>query len=420
MTDRPQPSFDPSASGAPRAAGYRLETWTVHAGRPGWPREGHSAAPPEAGQPTAPTIVPATAYWYPDAAALDRVIEDGTRGFSYSRYGTPTAAALEAALAGLEGTEAAIAYPSGMAAIHAALLGAGLRPGDRLLLSRDVYGATFTLARRLFVELGVQVELVDATDTAAARAALQRLRPRAFLFETISNPLLRVVDGPALVAAAHEAGALVIVDNTFATPLLARPAEWGADFVVHSTTKFLSGHGDVTGGVICTTAERRRALLELNKMVGAVPSPFDCWLTLRGLRTLAVRVERQTRTAAALAARLQAMPGVARVHYPGLPGHPDHERAARLLRAPGSMIALDLAGGRAAALALLERCRLWIPATTLGDSWSLILYPAMSSHRALTPEERAALGIGDGLVRLSVGLEDEEDLARDLERALGA
>lgn len=441
MTDTPQYPHPLPAGPGSNPAGVRPETWTVHAGRPGWPRRDSPAgdtapgdavpagpgaptasaavAPAPRGLPTAPPITPATAYWYPDAEDLDAVLGDHSRGFSYSRYGTPAAAALEEALAGLEGTEAAIAYPSGMAAIHAALLGTGLRPGDALLLSRDVYGATFTLARRFFAEMGVRVELVDATQPDAVRAALERLRPRAFLFETISNPLLRVADGPALVAAAHAVGAQVVVDNTFATPLLARPAEWGADFVVHSTTKFLAGHGDVTGGVVCTTAERRAALLELNKLVGAVPSPFDSWLALRGVRTLAVRVERQVRTAAALADRLQSLPGVVRVDYPGLPSHPDHALAARLLRAPGSMIAVDLAGGRPAALALLERCRLWIPATTLGDCWSLLLYPAISSHRALSPEERAEIGIGDGLVRLSVGLEDVDDLYRDLEQALG-
>lgn len=402
--------------------GLRPETVLVHAGRPGWPRDEAPSSPASArwpgGVPTSPPIHPSSAFWHEEASALDAAFAGAPNAYSYSRHGNPTVADLETALARVEGTEAAVAYPSGMAAIHGALFAAGLRPGDTLLLSRDVYGATLTLARSLLSELGIRVELADVTRGDETIATLERLRPRAFLFETVSNPLLRVADGPALVRAARAAGTRTIVDNTFATPLGCRPAEWGADFVVHSTTKFIAGHGDVTGGVVCCSSPDRERLVALNKLVGAVPSPFDAWLALRGLRTLAVRVERQTANAQALAAWLAGHARVERVHYPGLASHPDHETARRVLATPGAMVSADLAGGRAAVTALLERCRIWVPATTLGDCTSLLLYPAMSSHRSLTPEERRAIGIGDGLVRFSVGLEDVEDLKRDLDRAL--
>lgn len=411
------------ARGAVGGEGGRAEelqpaTLAVHAGRPGWRGDGETGLPRTAGIPTSPPIHLSTAYWHPTAEDLDRAMAGEPGRYSYARFGSPTVAALEEALAALEGTEAACAYPSGMAAVFAALSAAGLGPGTSLLLSRDVYGATLALARDHFAPLGVEVRTVDATDLRAVAKALAETRPTAFLFESVSNPLLRVADGPELVRLAKAAGARVVVDNTFATPLGARPAEWGADFVVHSTTKFLAGHGDVLGGAVLSSAADRELLSARTKLIGSVPSPFDAWLALRGLRTLHVRLARQEENAARLADWLAGHPAVARVHYPGRPDHPDHEVARRVLRGPGAMVSADLAGGRPAASRLLASVRLWVPATTLGDCHSLVLYPAESSHRGLTPAERHALGIGDGLVRFSVGIEAFEDLRRDLARAL--
>jgi cystathionine gamma-synthase/methionine-gamma-lyase len=331
-------------------------------------------------------------------------------------------AAFESAVADLEGGEAAFAFASGMAGLHVALLAAGVRAGSSVVGGLDLYGATYTLLKRLFGALGVRAFLVDASDLQAVEAALAEVRPAALLVETISNPLLKVADIPALAELAHSYGAQLLVDNTFATPYLVNPLGHGADYVIHSATKYLSGHGDVLAGVVATSAENRAKLYELNKLVGSVLGPFEAWLALRGLKTLPLRAGRQFANAARLAGWLAGHPRLAKVNYPGLITHPQHALAARLFagRGFGGVLSFEIAGaGRAEVFRFMEALQLCLPATTLGDVYTLVLYPTMSSHRSLTPEERAEVGIGEGLVRLSAGIEAVEDLMADLEAALG-
>ena len=313
-----------------------------------------------------------------------------------------------------------------MAAIHAALLAAGARAGTSVVAGYDVYGATYAVLTKLLATQGVTPRFVDAADLDAVGAALAAARsagapPAALIVETLSNPLLKVADLPALAGLAHAAGAALIVDNTFATPYLCRPLGLGADYVVHSATKYLGGHGDVLAGVIVTSAARRRELNEINKLVGANLGPQEAWLVLRGIKTLPLRMQRQCENAAQIAAWLAAHPRVSHVNYPGLASHPQHALAARLLERgqSGAMMSFDIRDGdRARVFRFMEALRLVLPATTLGDVYSLVLYPAHSSHRALDPELRRRIGIGDGLVRLSAGIEDPADIIADLGQAL--
>jgi cystathionine beta-lyase/cystathionine gamma-synthase len=372
-----------------------------------------------------PVVTPiyySVGYTYEDTANLDAVFAGTSANPVYTRYGNPTLSALEAALASLEGGEAALAYSSGMAAIHAALLGAGARAGTTVVAAQDVYGATYALLFRLLATQGVTPCFVDVADLTALKAAFASAstRPIALIAETVSNPLLKVADLPRLAEMAHAHGASFIVDNTFATPVLVRPLSLGADYVVHSATKYLGGHGDVLGGAVITSAELRKELNEINKLIGANLGPQEAWLIHRGLKTLPLRVARQCANALEIATWLSQHPAVERVNYPGLPSHPQHALAAQMLGgAYGAMVSFDLSGaGQAEVFRFLERLRLIQPATTLGDVYSLVLYPAMSSHRALDPETRRRIGIGDGLVRLSVGIEDPADIIADLAGAL--
>ncbi len=393
---------------------YGFHTQAVHAGE--------RAARPDYSPVTTP-LHRSVGYLYDDIEDLDGVFANARPGFVYRRYGNPTVAALETAVATLEGGEAAVATSSGMAAIHLALLAAGVRAGEAVVAAQDVYGATYALLANLFHQMGVRVSFVDAADLAATAAVLKAERPRVMLVETISNPLLKVADIPVLADMVHGAGGLLVVDNTFASPYLLQPLACGADYVVHSATKYLGGHGDVLGGVLVTSAGQAAQAREALKLVGANLGPDDAWLTLRGLKTLPLRVRRQCESALEVARWLADRGEVAAVHYPGLPGHPQHELAGRLLRPGlyGAMISLELAGGdRAHVFTFMQALRLCLPATTLGDVYSLVLYPAMSSHRALPPHERQRIGIGEGLVRLSVGIEEPGDIIGDLEQALEA
>ncbi len=373
--------------------------------------------------PTTTPIYPSSSFMYESLADLDAVFGNERAGYVYGRYGNPTVEAMETAMAALEGTEAAIAFGSGMAALHAVLLAAGVKPGTRVVASRDLYGATYGLLHKLFRGLGVETTFVDVTDLESVERALAGDDVRALIFETVSNPLLRVADTPALARLARAAGATSICDNTFVSPYLHRPVEHGVDLVVHSTTKYLGGHGDVTGGVICCDAAHRLELMEISKMVGGISGPFEAWLVLRGLKTLPLRMRQHSQNGMAVATYLEGHPRVSRVNYPGLPQHPQHELAAHLLRdgCYGGMLSFEIAGAdQAQVFRFMEALRLVIPAPTLGDVYTLTLYPAHSSHRALTANQRAEVGIGEGLVRLSVGIEDAEDLIADLDQALAA
>ena len=373
--------------------------------------------------PVVSPIHPSVAYTFTDSNDLDAVIGDKKQGFVYSpRYGNPTVAAFEAAVANLESAEAAFAFASGMSALHMALLAAGVRAGSAVVVAADVYGATYTLAQQIFAELGAAVHFVDVVDLESVRETLRREKAVALLVETISNPLMKVADLPQLADIAHSADALFLVDNTFCSPYLCQPIEFGADMVIHSATKFISGHGDVMAGVVATTATLRAELLRLNKLIGSSLGPFEAWLALRGLKTLSLRMRRQCDNALALATWLQTHPGVKQVNYAFLPDHPQIELMQSLSdgKGAGAVFSFEIAGaGREQVFAFLDALQLIQSATSLGDIYTLILYPAISSHRSLTPVERAALGIGEGLVRISTGIEDIADIQADLDQALG-
>lgn len=369
--------------------------------------------------PTSTPIYAASAFVYDDAATIDAVFGNERPGYVYTRYANPTTNALEAAVASLEGTGDAVAYASGMAAVHGAILGT-VQAGDRIVASRDLYGATSALLRNVFATLGVRTTFVDILDLGTLERVIADVKPRVVLFETISNPLLRIANIPAIVALSHAQRARVIVDNTFASPFLVNPAQYGADAVVHSTTKYLGGHGDVTGGVVATTRDHAAELRELNKLAGGILGPFESWLTLRGIKTLPLRMRQQSDNAAGIAHWLSADDRVARVYYPGT-SQLGETAAIFNSEHRGGMISFEIAGaGQPEVFRFLEALRLCVPATTLGDVYSLVLYPAISSHRALTADERAEVGIGDGLVRLSVGIEDLDDIIADLNLALTA
>jgi cystathionine gamma-synthase/methionine-gamma-lyase len=371
-----------------------------------------------------PTVTPihhSVSYTYEDLDDLDAVFAGTRDGYVYGRYGNPTVRALEDAVALLEEGEAGQAFSSGMAAIHAALLAVGARAGSAVVAAQDVYGGTYALLDQVLRSQGVRVRFVDATDHREVEDACVNLAPVAVLVETVSNPLLKVADLPALAALSHECGAVLIVDNTFATPYLTRPLAFGADIVVHSATKYLGGHGDVLAGVVVTSVELQTRLHEVLKVIGSNLGPQEAWLVLRGLRTLTLRLRQQCENALAIARWLDHHPRISRVLYPGLDSHPQHDLAGRLFegRGYGGMVAFELReAGQAEVFRLFESLRLCLPATTLGDVCSLVLYPAHSSHRAVSPEERARIGIGDGLVRMSVGIEAAEDLLGDLAQAL--
>ncbi len=391
---------------------WKMETRAVHAGR--------APATPDF-TPTVTPIHASVTYRYPTMEELDQVFAGTREGYVYGRYGNPTVTAFEDAVAALEGGETALAFASGMAAIHAALLAVGARSGSAVVAAQDVYGATVSLLGGLMTTQGVTPRFVDADDLKAVEAACAELRPVALLVETISNPLLKVADLRALAEIAHRHGAACLVDSTFATPHLVRPLELGADLVIHSATKYLAGHGDVLGGVVVTSRELHSELHELLKMTGGNLGPQEAWLALRGIRTLPLRMRQHCQNALHLAEWLQRHPRIARVIYPGLPSHPHHRRARDLFGDGGfgGMVSFEIAeAGQEEAFRFVEALDLCIPATSLGDVYTLCMVPAHSSHRSLTPAERARIGISEGMVRMSVGIEAAEDLARDLDQAL--
>jgi cystathionine beta-lyase/cystathionine gamma-synthase len=381
---------------------------------------GERAAEPDF-KPVSTPIYQTVGYLYEDLKDLDQIFGNEREGYVYARYGSPTNHSLEDALANLEEGESALTFGSGMAAVYASLLAAGLQNGRSLLMAQDVYGATYAIGARLLPKMGVKVEFVDVTNLEELARVMAKVRPEAILLETISNPLMKVADVPRITEMAHQNGAKVIVDNTFATPFLFSPIGHGVDFSVHSTTKYIGGHGDVLGGAVITSKEKRAALHEILKMTGGNLGPMDAWLTLRGLKTLPLRMRQHCRNAEEVAGWLDSNPRISRVNYPGLPSHPQHELAQRLFPEGlfGGMISFEIKdAGQKDIFRFMEALDLILPATTLGDVYSLTLYPAMSSHRALTPEERARVGIHDNLVRLSVGIEEASEIIEDLDQAL--
>lgn len=345
----------------------------------------------------------------------------GTReGHFYSRISNPTLDQLEQRIANLEGAEAGLCTASGMGAISATMW-SFLEAGDEVILDKTLYGCTFAFLTHGLPRFGVKVTPIDLSDPANLEAAIGA-KTRIVYFETPANPNNRLVDIAAISAIGHAHGAKVIVDNTYATPFLTRPIEYGADIVVHSATKYLSGHGDVIAGLIVGSAGdmARIRLVGIKDMTGAVMSPFSAMLLLRGLKTLELRVERHCRSALQVARALEGHPAVKAVHYPGLDSFPQAELARKQMADFGGMIPFEVVGGKAGGIAMMNRLRLIQRAVSLGDAESLIQHPASMTHSTYTPEERAAHGIAEGLVRLSVGLEGVEDILDDLMQALSA
>ncbi len=369
--------------------------------------------------PSSVPIYQAAAFSTADASELGDVLTGAVPGFAYSRIDNPTTAALGDAVADLEGAEAGLAFATGMAAIHAALLSV-VRAGQTIVVTQAVYGTTRDLLVKVLAGLGVTTEFVDVRDSAAVDAALARTGSPLLYVETVSNPTIVVADLASLAEAAHRHGALLIVDNTFASPYGCRPIELGADVVVHSATKFLSGHSDVLAGVAVGAKERVAALRPILVDAGGALAPLAAFLVLRGLPTLAIRMERHTETALELATWLTGQDGVARVHYPGLPTDPGHAVAARQLHVYGGMFAFELAGGREAGRAFLDAMELSERTASLGSVRTIISHPPSTTHRQLDAAALEAAGIAPGLLRCSVGLEDAADLREDFEKGLAA
>ncbi|GAC1543881.1 MAG: O-succinylhomoserine sulfhydrylase [Candidatus Velthaea sp.] len=382
------------------------DTLAVHAGR----------FPQIENRPSSPPLYQASSYEFEDLDDVE-AIYDGTRpGAIYGRYGGPNAHHFESAVADLEGAEAAVGASSGMAAIGAALF-VTLPPGVPVMCATDLYGGTLALLENDFQQRGHDRVYVDATDPAAVEAAFREHPAPVLYIESLSNPLMNVADIPMLARIAHSSGALLIVDATFATPALARPLAMGADLVLHSVGKYLGGHGDVGAGVVSGSRaliDRLRQWLVRN---GATIPHFEAWLALRGMRTLGLRMARHSANAAIVAARLQEIEGVLRVHHPSLPSHPQHALAQRLYPlGTGGIVSFDLAGGRDAVATFVKELRTIALVHSLGEIATTMSYSAASSHRSLDPAARAKLGVTDSTLRLSCGIEDAPDIMSDLMR----
>jgi len=387
-----------------------ITTQLVHAGE--------RNAPPEA-KPVAMPIYASSTFTYDSMEDIDRVFAGEKPGYVYTRYGNPTVTALEDAIRTIEAGATACAYSSGMAAVHAALFACELTPGATVLASQDLYGATTSLLQTIFGSLGIKTVTTDFSDLALLREKAGEVRPRVLIAETISNPLLKVCDIDACAEIGREAGARLIIDNTFASPYLCQPLKHGADIVVHSATKFLSGHADAMGGVAISRDEADSiALIGVMKLVGGVLSPWEAHEIMRGLKTLALRIDRHCENARALAERLRENPRISHVYYPG-----STETNKRVLREPhaGALVSIELKDNtREAAFRFMNALKLCIRSTSLGDVFTSVLHPATASHRDLAPARRQQLGITDGLVRISVGIESVNDIIADIEQALEA
>src|SRR5574341_856562 len=379
---------------------------------------------PLSGQPTSTPIYASSTYTYESMDEIDKVFGGEMPGYVYTRYGNPTVAALENALLALESGATACAYSSGMAAVHAALVACELSAGTKVLASQDLYGATTSLLQTIFSSFGVKTISADFGDLDGVRARAREMKPRVLIAETISNPLLKVCDIDTCARIAHEVGARLIIDNTFASPYLCQPLTHGADLVVHSATKFLGGHADAMCGIVISRyAVDSAALIGVMKLVGGVLSPWEAHEILRGIKTLAVRMDRHCENAANLTAHLQLHSHVARVHYPGLSSHSGHAIARRLLREPFFvfLVSIELKDNtREAAFRFMDALQLCVRSTSLGDVFTSVLHPATASHRDLSPARRKQWGISDGLIRISVGIENANDIIADVEQALAA
>jgi cystathionine beta-lyase/cystathionine gamma-synthase len=398
-----------------------FETKAVHAGEQRWGNG--NGRPGESFCPMSTPVYLSTTFAHENVEQTDRVLGGEEPGYSYARYGNPTITAFEEAVAALEGKGQAFAFASGMAAMHAALTAAEIGSGATVLAAEQLYGSTATLLVQIFSASGAEVRFVDVCDLSAVEKKVEKLKPRAVVIETISNPLLRVADVPRIVEITQAAGSPLIVDATFGTPYLQRPLELGADIVVHSATKYLAGHGDLSAGLVIADAPYDGALDQIRKLVGGIMAPFEAWLALRGLKTLPLRMGRQCENAQLVSARLATHPKVAKVNYPGAKDHPDYEIARRVLSGAGGLVSFELAmehpeEGREAAFRFLNALKVCVRAPSLGDIYTLAIHPATASHRELSPSRRARLGVGENLIRISLGIEHPEDIIEDIEQAL--
>jgi cystathionine gamma-synthase/methionine-gamma-lyase len=391
----------------------KIHTKAVHAGD-------RKKAPPQI--PVTTPIYTAASFFCDTTEELDRIFERTAEGYCYSRYDNPSNRALEELVASLENGHGALACASGMSAVQIAVLAALADRRKSILAAHALYGATISLLMKVFEPLGVEIGWVDMCDLAAVEKAIAGSKPGCVLMETISNPLLRVGAMDRVAALAKAGGAALVVDNTFATPMMVRPLELGANIAVHSLTKYLAGHGDVLGGIVVSDAAHYETVRTLSRAYGPVLGPFESYLTMRGIKTFPLRMERQCANACRIASRLKDHPRIERVHFPADPKHPDAPTIRRLFPEGlyGAMVTFEIAGaGRSEVFAFLDRLKLIVRATSLGDVHSMILYPAMSSHREVAPKQRERMGIRDNLVRLSAGIEDPDDILADLEQALG-
>ena len=382
-------------------------TLAVHAGEAPCPATGALDTP----------IYQSTTYVSADSDEMAAVYSEQKPGYMYTRYGNPTIHALEAKLAALEDGEAALATASGMAAVSTAILGL-VKTGDHVVAARSIYGATYNFLNRKLPRMGASATFVESACVEDFEAAL-RPNTRLIYFETPSNPVLDVVDIAAVAALGRDRGIPTMVDNTFASPALQQPLRLGITAVVHSATKYLCGHGDAMGGAIVGPRDYISLLIhEVIRDYGGVISPFNAWLILRGIRSLHLRMPAHCSNAQKVAEFLASHPKVEHVNYPGLPSHPGHDVARRQMSAFGAMISFEVKGGYEGGKQVMDRVKLFARAASLGDTRSLIVHPASTSHRAVPPEERRAIGITDGLVRLSVGIEAAADLISDLDQSL--
>jgi cystathionine gamma-synthase/methionine-gamma-lyase len=372
--------------------------------------------------PTTTPIYTASSYVYETMEQLDRVFAMEETGPCYARYDNVSAAALEELVTSLEGGHGALACSSGMAAIHMAVLAALADRRKSVVAANATYGATVSLLMNVLDPMGVAVRFADVCDLEALSKAVAEAKPGCIVMETISNPLLRVGQIDRIAEIARAAGAALVVDNTFATPLLCRPLEMGAHFSVHSVTKYLAGHGDVLGGIVVSDQPHYEGLRALSRVVGPGLGPFECYLTMRGIKTFALRMERQCANACKVASWLESHPRVEKVYFTGDPAHPDAATIRRIFPANlyGAMVSFEIRdAGQPEIFRFMDNLKMVVRATSLGDVHTMMLYPSMSSHREISPKHRERMGIRDNLVRLSVGIEAPEDIVADLEQALG-
>lgn len=391
---------------------FSIATQLVHSGE-------RRAAP--LGVPAATPIYATSTFVYERMQDIDRVVEGESEGFVYSRYGNPTVAAFEASMTEIENGRFAFAFGSGMAALHAALLACELSTGSVVLASQDLYGASLELLRTVFASFGVRTVTADFSDIENLRVKANELKPRVFVGETISNPLLKVLDIETVAKIAHESGAKLIVDNTFATPFLCRPIDFGTDFVVHSATKFLGGHADATGGVVIAREDfDRPALIGALTLAGGVLSPWEAHSILRGLKTLGLRLEKQCCNAEKLAHFFLDCPQIEKVIYPGLSDNAQTKICERILNNNyrGAVLGVRLKiESRETVYRFMNALQLCTRAASVGDVFTGVVHPATATHRELSAAKRARLGITEGLLRISAGIEDVEDIIRDIEQA---